>query len=516
MTRQFNNQRRNDDHSSFRSPSTRRFDEQRSTHPARPRLNRETVDRAWENGANRTHADYHPRSTGQSGQPPRNNWRNKPNSYQTSEGAQPRDSHNSQRQGPPSIHGRNSFQRYGQNQDDRQPRSHFGAQQRDDRPANGGRPNNRPYGARNTDEQPSRPYSRGPQSGGYQRGGYGASRPGDRNERPRPAGERNERPSYSPYGRSDTNDRREGGYQGQRGGRFERRDNDSRRPNDGPHNRDTRPQQGDRRPYSPSYRPDSDRHARPNPRPTQRFEGDYEQFTPEGGRPERKGDYEQFTPEGGRPERSGNRFEGRPERGGNRFEGRPERGGNRFGGRPERGGNRFEGRPERGGNRFGGRPERGGSRFGGRNDRDERNDRFHPRANGESAQQYGERVHGKPREYQEQNDRHVTPLPDGRVIKGSRPEQRKQARFWTDVNSETNQLVQREDKPKEIVPPPTVTHEESVQTAPFRPTNRPSSAAGRTRRRQSSASEERRAKIKKPRSTGGPRPSQRGFKWPTQ
>ena len=38
-------------------------------------------------------------------------------------------------------------------------------------------------------------------------------------------------------------------------------------------------------------------------------------------------------------------------------------------------------------------------------------------------------------------ERHVTPLPDGRVIKGPRPAQRRNARFWTEVAEETNELV---------------------------------------------------------------------------
>ena len=48
--------------------------EERSPRPARPRLNRETVDRAWESGAPTQHADYRTRSN--NGQPPRNSWRN--------------------------------------------------------------------------------------------------------------------------------------------------------------------------------------------------------------------------------------------------------------------------------------------------------------------------------------------------------------------------------------------------------------------------------------------------------
>lgn len=65
MTRDFNKQRRerNDMRPYARKQPPRRPSEERFTRPERPRLNRETVDRAWESGAQVNHADYHPRST---------------------------------------------------------------------------------------------------------------------------------------------------------------------------------------------------------------------------------------------------------------------------------------------------------------------------------------------------------------------------------------------------------------------------------------------------------------------
>src|SRR6266700_3739271 len=39
-------------------------------------------------------------------------------------------------------------------------------------------------------------------------------------------------------------------------------------------------------------------------------------------------------------------------------------------------------------------------------------------------------------------ERHVTRLPDGRVLKGPRPVQRRNARFWTDITDETQTLLQ--------------------------------------------------------------------------
>jgi hypothetical protein len=69
MTKDFNEQRRGDARPSSRNQSSSRNGEERSPHSARPRLNRASVDRAWESGARREHADYRTRS--RDGQPPR-------------------------------------------------------------------------------------------------------------------------------------------------------------------------------------------------------------------------------------------------------------------------------------------------------------------------------------------------------------------------------------------------------------------------------------------------------------
>jgi hypothetical protein len=83
MTRDFNKQRRDNERPYSRHSSSSRYGEERSPRPARPRLNRETVDRAWENGARPNHHDYHARNTNQS-QPPRDNWRRNQQSGQPS------------------------------------------------------------------------------------------------------------------------------------------------------------------------------------------------------------------------------------------------------------------------------------------------------------------------------------------------------------------------------------------------------------------------------------------------
>jgi hypothetical protein len=84
MTRDFNKQQRNDryayqapyQHPSFRStPSnsvpSNRHGNGRPLRSSRPRLNRETVDRAWREGAQHSHADYHPRGATNSPSQPR-------------------------------------------------------------------------------------------------------------------------------------------------------------------------------------------------------------------------------------------------------------------------------------------------------------------------------------------------------------------------------------------------------------------------------------------------------------
>jgi hypothetical protein len=72
MTREYNKPRRNDSRPPFRqNSSSNRYGEEQSSRPGRPRLNREIVDRAWEQGAQTQHADYRSRN----GQGRQNNWR---------------------------------------------------------------------------------------------------------------------------------------------------------------------------------------------------------------------------------------------------------------------------------------------------------------------------------------------------------------------------------------------------------------------------------------------------------
>jgi hypothetical protein len=89
----------------------------------------------------------------------------------------------------------------------------------------------------------------------------------------------------------------------------------------------------------------------------------------------------------------------------------------------------------------------------------------------------------------------VTRLPDGRVVKGSRPAQRKKAQFWTEIASDTDELIQH-------IPEPPVHDADNADETKGK-----------------------KVRAKKPRTTPdggrdkksaptGLKPSQRGFKWP--
>src|SRR5450432_978857 len=352
MTREFDKQRRDDSRPSFRDRSSNNNGEERSSHPARPRLNRETVDRAWESGAQQKHADYRARSN--NGQPPRNNWRNQqPSEYSSSQNG----------------HGGNRPFNNRQEHYRDNPRSF---ERTSDNPNGPRNPRARSFGSNTTNRQPydnARPGERRP---------YDNARPGERrpydNARP---GERrpydNARPGERSYGQGTRPDyRRDDNRPGNRDERFQGQDRgrDNRRPDFG---RNDRPasynRQGSGGQYSPRPTPDtrnprwqsrswSQREASPEEQQEHSSRASYnEQF---------EGDYERF----------------------NNNEERPAP----------------RDIPHRGS-----RPEGNTSR-------------------------------SKPRQNEEE-ERHVTRLPDGRVIKGPRPIQRQEARFWTEVKDDTESLV---------------------------------------------------------------------------
>ncbi len=341
MTREFNKQRRDDTRPSFRDRSSNNHGEERSSRPGRARLNRETVDRAWESGAQHKHADYHPRST--NGQTPRNNWRNQqPSEYSSSQNG------------------------HGGNRPYNNQQEHYRGNSR-----NSERTSDASYGPRNP-----RARSFGPNTTGRQQ--YDNSHPATRrqydNSRPGEQRQYGERPQ-GPGARPDY--RRDSGRPGNRDERFQGQDRgrDNRRPdferNERPFSHERRGPGGN---YSQRSGPDTrnprwqsrtwTRQASPEEQQEHSSRASYnEQF---------EGDYERF-----------NNNESRP----------GQRDTSHRGGRPE-GGNSFRSRPRR--------------------------------------------------EHEEESpapERHVTRLPDGRVIKGPRPIQRQEARFWTEVTGDTEELI---------------------------------------------------------------------------
>jgi len=97
-----------------------------------------------------------------------------------------------------------------------------------------------------------------------------------------------------------------------------------------------------------------------------------------------------------------------------------------------------------------------------------------------------------------ERERHVTRLPDGRVLKGSRPEQRKKAQFWTGITSDTDELIQHIPEP----PVDDVTSTDETQGKKARE-KKPRTASGKDGVREKKSA------------SANMKPSQRGFKWPT-
>ncbi len=433
MTREFNKQRRDDSRPSFRTTHSNDYGAARPPRPGRPRLNRETVDRAWESGAQHQHADYNPRdgrgSAGYNGryqrqdrqEPERNSFQrgrgynNENGNYRNDSRDTPRNGERNRRDGvEPRPYNRNNDRRGPGSSDERyNPHTH---DQRDFRPA---RNTGTPY--RDRDQQERGNYE-GRRNFG-ERGNYEGRR--NFGERGNYEGRRNfgERGNYE--GRKNFEER--GNYEGRKN--FEDREprrNDARDNRSGPPARAQRPNgppsrsnsyrgreygqgtQGGHRSGPPTQQNDnSSRQGFNSSAKDEMFEGDYEHFT----------SIEEETP------------------------------------------------------------------------RRAENARHTQRS---------------PRDYKPKpEERHVTPLPDGRVLKGPRSSQRQQAQFWTNVSEDTDELLsnvhtQETEGEQE-------NGQETEQTEKTR-RPRPRTASGVVRKRKSS-------------STGAsgpsPKPSQRGFKWPT-
>ncbi len=411
MTREYNKQRRDDSRPSFRNRSSNNYGDERAPRPARPRLNREIVDRAWESGAQHSHADYRPRSN--NGQPPRKNWRNQSPSEASS-----------------SQNGHGGNRPY--NSSNRQ-------EQYRDNPRRFERTSNDNYSPRQFDSGNSarRTSSEGQRFG--ERRGYGEQSHGAR-------------PAYRDN-RDNSQPRSRGGQGGQFQGRD--RDRDYRRRDFGRDEHRERNFEHPRRPFD--GRGYQERQSGPdtqNPRwqsrswvqraeqTDERQEGPYRS-----GRRERfEGDYEHFDRRDEAPNRRNNDRRPGPDRPGNRA---------------------FRGR-----------------------------------------QRYDDQ------DQEQTEERHVTRLPDGRVLKGPRPVQRKEAQFWTDIAEDTESLVGQVHIPEtansdadQAIEPGERTEE--VVSAGEKPAqlrkSRTRSASSTTRAKKAGTAKE---------GTKGPRPSQRGFKWP--
>jgi hypothetical protein len=475
MTRDFDKQRRDGSRPPSRNPSSNQQGDERSSRPARPRLNREMVDRAWENGATRTHADYHPRSSNGQSQSTSNNWRNNQHSgyssQQTPGGRKPYgqgqgnyDRNNAQRsdrsygnQAGPNSRPSNA-NRYNGNSadrpDNRRPFSGNASNprgQQDNRPpyqrgpASPGSGNRAPY-ERGSDNRP--PYQRGPASYGqndrpsYQRGpaprgqndrppyqrGPASHGPASRGPDNRSSYQRGPA-SYGQNGRPSSPRGPEGNTPGTRGAaRYERPERDLQRG------------RNDARRGNPVKPPQSTTPREPNPRwlsrpevrqarDVQRQQEYDEQF---------EGDYEQFDNQ----------------------------------------------------------------------ERPTRNEQI------EKSPRARQRNEEKP-------ERHVTRLDDGRVLKGPRPAQRKNAQFWSEINGDTGKLVEQikipdEDTSKQVdqitLPAGEATTDVDSATDVAQPVAAKKQARRPTARKGKKVAEN--GEEKKPR-VRGPRPSQKGYSWPT-
>ena len=165
MTRDFKKQGRDNERPYSRNSSSSRYGEERSPRPARPRLNRDMVDRAWENGARRDHPDYH--------------------AYRSDQSQSPRDNRQRNQQ-PTAQNSRNNRKPYGNRQDG------YRSGERNANSRNGARPRSYESGMRKFDEQH---YD--------ERQGY--------SDRPGTAGPRPAYPRYSdsrPQGRGQSGDSR--------------------------------------------------------------------------------------------------------------------------------------------------------------------------------------------------------------------------------------------------------------------------------------------------------------------
>lgn len=425
MTRNFKQHGRDDERPSSRNSSSGRFEGERSPRPARPRLNRESVDRAWEHGGRQQHPDYRPRGAARSPQP-----RQQGQSFRDNRRSTPYESSSN-----PSS--RNSYRPSNNYRNDRRPDNRYA------------RPERR-YADPNSFESRMHAFDEDQ----YQ-------------ERHRRSSSEDERPSYQ------------------------------------------RPDQGRDRPSGQS-----------RPYPQRRY--DSRNGAGRGSeRDSRNGTGRSF-------ERDARNSAGR----GYERDARPNRG---FGPNGNRNDDRFDNRfDNRRANRYENRPDTRNPRFQSRPNRFSRSHQRPIRPNSDAEQFEGDyEQYDASHEPVQRDERHVTRLPDGRVLKGGRREQREAAEFWTGVDQEAQELLSPEapvetDESDEVAQPKELPRQRRARVAaekaeaekkPRR--TRAASSEGHSKKASTrSAKSDKAAKPAKTKSTkapsSGPRPSQKGYQWPTQ
>lgn len=431
MTRDFNKQRRDDMRPSSRHTPSDNYREERPFKSARPRLSRDTVDRAWENGATQKYADYQPRHN--ASRPPfQQQGRPAP-------GAEPYRSSQS-RPGYPTRQ---------QNYRGSSPSTHERYPRRAQQPEGERRPFN---------ETEYRRFSSTPDSGYQPRheqmppaDGPRFNRPGGYRASGGPRDYNNERRTYDQRGPSQPYRGGEKRYQEPRSPRFEQRGpgtpaRNISRSATGP--RDFRSGERERDNFARRNRSDGPQARRDNHNP--RWQS----------RPAAQRGYRSAQHEGpyGQRERSYTRPEAE----------------------------QFEGDYER---------------FNAYQDRQ-------PLAQPEQVE-----------------EKHVTRLPDGRVLKGSRPSQRKQAHFWNGIEAEASTLMPVPEVPAQVAKPAPSKEPVEKPAKPKTPPTAKPKALKTTRADYSRGTggmksihgSKARALKKKRQGPQGPgtRPSQRGYKWPT-
>ena len=501
MTRNFSNQRRDGMHPSSRNSASDKHRDEQSSRPARPRLSRDAVDRAWENGATRTYADYHPRQ-------------NSPTSPAQRQG-RPAPAYERSRQ-PQNRRPNGSSQQYGTSPSTSRPGGYPQRQQPEDGPRRFNQPGYRAPGSQAGLNSERWTRNAAPQqSGGYSERREDSRPPRFQQDGPTNYSSANRPPRFQQDGPNN--------YSGaNRPPRFQQDGptnyRDSSRPprfqQDGPNNygnanRPPRFQQDGPNNYRDSSRPPRFQQSGPNNygganRPTR--------FQPNG------------APDSYRSTDQPRSFE-RSNRDREQFA-HGQRGGTPGAGRDNYN-PRWQSRP-------------GAQREYSNQQRDSsapRNDYANERPG--RAQFEGDYEHftddyeragtrepaARPERPEPAYERSVTRLPDGRVLKGSRPSQRKQAQFWSGVEGETSGLLSNVSTPQENGE----AQVEAEAVPQVRPTARPA------RPRKPSASGVRKvktvktvraddakphsAKVARKNTQGAPRsatrPSRRGYKWPT-